>query len=169
MTLLMASRTIFLNPPYVLQSAAPLIGYSFYRYDPGLLPPDLSDVNYQLDTDAALPEWGWWNFNIDDVGSDKMALDAPFMESADPDLGRFFFRNKGKLLMFHGSADSVIPPEPSIEYREAVIDELFKGDAAAASNYLQLFMAPGVAHCRGGPGPDRVDYLGALRAWSRNT
>ena len=151
--------------PYVLRSASAVIGYSFYDDDPGLIPPDLSDVGYALDTDAALPEWGWWNFDIDDVGSNRMSAQAPMMEGTDPDLDRFFFRNGGKLLMYHGWADAVIPPEPTIEYHQSVIDYLFKGNRQKASEHMQLFMAPGVAHCRGGPGPDRADYLGALRAW----
>jgi feruloyl esterase len=151
--------------PYILRSASAVIGYSFYKDDPGLIPPDLSDTQYQLDRDAALPEWGWWNFDINDVGSNRMSDQAPMMRGDDPDLDRFFFRQDGKLLMYHGWADAVIPPEPSLEYRQAVIDHLFDGDTTRASDYLQLYMAPGVAHCRGGPGPDRADYLGVLRRW----
>ena len=87
------------------------------------------------------------------------------MEGNDPDLERFLLRHNGKLLMFHGWVDSVIPPEPSLDYHAAVIDSVFDGDAETAGNHLRLFMAPGVAHCRGGPGPDRADYLGALDRW----
>jgi hypothetical protein len=39
-------------------------------------------------------------------------------------------------------------------------------DPSAAGD-VRLFMLPGVLHCAGGPGPDRVDYLDALDAWSR--
>jgi feruloyl esterase len=28
-------------------------------------------------------------------------------------------------------------------------------------------MMPGVLHCGGGPGPDRIDFLDALDAWAR--
>jgi feruloyl esterase len=30
---------------------------------------------------------------------------------------------------------------------------------------VKLFLAPGVAHCRGGNGPDRIDWLTALDNW----
>lgn len=151
--------------PYILRSASAVIGYSFFADDPGLIPPDLSDVSYELDTDAAIPEWGWWNFDIDDVGSSRMSAQAAMMEGNDPDLERFLLRNNGKLLMYHGWVDPVIPPEPSLEYHAAVVASVFEGNAVEASEHIRLFMAPGVAHCRGGPGPDRVDYLTALNDW----
>lgn len=33
------------------------------------------------------------------------------------------------------------------------------------SRWVQLFMAPGVYHCEGGPGPDLFDDLPVLEAW----
>jgi feruloyl esterase len=36
---------------------------------------------------------------------------------------------------------------------------------AGQEEWLRLFMAPGVAHCRGGVGPDQIDFLGALDTW----
>jgi len=48
----------------------------------------LADLNYQLSKDAALPEWGWWEFDIDDVGSDKMSELAEIMRGTNPDLER---------------------------------------------------------------------------------
>ena len=154
--------------PYVLRSASAVIAYSFYRDDPGLMPPDLADVGYLLDRDAQIPEWGWWDFDIDDVqamGSERTSAVSTIMRGNDPDLERFFKRNGGKLLMYHGWSDAVIPPEPSLEYRASVVEAVFGGDEQAASDHLRLFMAPGVGHCRGGVGPDRVDYLAALAAW----
>lgn len=32
-------------------------------------------------------------------------------------------------------------------------------------DYSRLFLAPGVLHCGGGPGPDRVDLLSAIVDW----
>ena len=34
-----------------------------------------------------------------------------------------------------------------------------------AEDYARLYMLPGVLHCGGGPGPDRVDWLGAIQGW----
>jgi feruloyl esterase len=151
--------------PYALRSAANVIAYTFHRDDPGLLPPDLSDLSYELDRDAGLPEWGWWEVDLDDVGSPRSSELADIMRGTDADLERFLLRGGGKLLMYHGWADAVIPPEPTIEYHEDVIESTFGGDAAEAAEHVRLFMAPGVAHCRGGNGPDRADYLGALADW----
>jgi feruloyl esterase len=33
------------------------------------------------------------------------------------------------------------------------------------SDFIRLFMAPGMGHCQGGPGPDQVNYMAALERW----
>jgi len=35
----------------------------------------------------------------------------------------------------------------------------------SAKENVRLFLAPGVLHCGGGPGPDRFDLLTALEQW----
>jgi feruloyl esterase len=45
------------------------------------------------------------------------------------------------------------------------VDAVLARDATAAAD-VRLFLLPGVLHCAGGPGPDRVDYLDALDAWA---
>jgi Tannase and feruloyl esterase len=37
--------------------------------------------------------------------------------------------------------------------------------SSAAPNQIRLFMLPGMAHCFGGSGPSRVDWVGALDQW----
>jgi hypothetical protein len=32
-------------------------------------------------------------------------------------------------------------------------------------DFTRLFLAPGMAHCRGGDGPNTFDTIGALEAW----
>jgi feruloyl esterase len=32
-------------------------------------------------------------------------------------------------------------------------------------DWLRLFMAPGMQHCGGGPGPNQINWLGALERW----
>jgi feruloyl esterase len=39
------------------------------------------------------------------------------------------------------------------------------GGAEKASEFARLFLAPGVAHCGGGPGPAPTGQLDALMAW----
>ena len=76
---------------------------------------------------------------------------------ANPDLDRFLLHQGGKLLLYHGWADAIIPPEPTLEYHADVVLTVFDGDATAASDHMRLFMAPGMAHCRGGVGPNDAD------------
>ena len=40
-----------------------------------------------------------------------------------------------------------------------------KGGAQATGEFARLFMMPGVAHCRRGPGADTVDWLSYLERW----
>lgn len=151
--------------PYVLKSAAAVIAYTFYANDPGLMPPNLTHIDHTLDTSTAIPEWGWWNFDIDDLNSDKLSSITPFMQATHADLQRFFHVNRGKLIVYHGWVDAVVPPEPTLDYVMDVTRQTFGGDADAAKKHPRTFMAPGVGHCSGGPGPDTADYVGALANW----
>jgi feruloyl esterase len=37
------------------------------------------------------------------------------------------------------------------------------GDLASIDS--RMFLAPGVLHCAGGPGPSQIDWLGAMDVW----
>jgi hypothetical protein len=103
------------------------------------------------------------NWTYTDVEFAEMAERARLVQATlsptSPDLSAFRARG-GKLLMFHGWADSGLSPFMSIAY----VDRVLAADPAAADD-VRLFLLPGVLHCGGGPGPDRVDYLDALDAW----
>jgi feruloyl esterase len=104
------------------------------------------------------PNWDPHSFDFDkDVGTadGKMATVASY----DPDLSAFQKRG-GKLLMYHGWADPVVPPENSINYYESV-----RRTVGETAGFLRLFMVPGMSHCAGGPGPNTFDALGALDRW----
>ena len=81
------------------------------------------------------------------------------VNAADPDLSRFR-ANRGKLLMYHGWNDPAISPDYSIAYARAVQAKL--GDA---TDFLRLYLVPGMLHCGGGAGPAQVDWLETLDAW----
>ena len=49
-----------------------------------------------------------------------------------------------------------------------MIDTTFNGDLVEASNTARLFMAPGMGHCRGGPGPNDWDKLTPIVEWVEN-
>jgi len=105
------------------------------------------------------PTWNHAKFNLATLDGDMKALQAT-LSPTNPDLSAF--RGKGgKLLIYHGWSDSALSPLMSIDY----LDKVYAKDAAA-KNDVRMFMLPGVLHCAGGPGPDRVDFLDAIDKWA---
>jgi feruloyl esterase len=105
------------------------------------------------------PNWDWTKFDIDrDV---KMVDEkTSFINAVDPDLSRFKARG-GKILMYHGWNDVAISPQNSIDYYNSVLAKMGRNQG----DFIRLFMAPGMGHCQGGPGPDQVNYMSALERW----
>ena len=66
----------------------------------------------------------------------------------------------GKLLFWQGWSDPALSALGMIDYYEAV-----EAGDPDVRDYSRLFLAPGVLHCAGGPGPDRVDLLSAVVDW----
>jgi feruloyl esterase len=109
-----------------------------------------------------------------DPSSDYRALnferDAPRAKEIDngatnalnPDL-RAFFAHGGKLIQYHGWSDPQIPPLHSVRYYESVLEAM--GGASKVQGSYRLFMAPGMAHCGGGAGPNQFNALAALERW----
>jgi pimeloyl-ACP methyl ester carboxylesterase len=90
-----------------------------------------------------------------DLFHDVIGTDDPSLTS---------FRDAGgRLVMWHGWYDELIPPEGSIDYYERVLETM--GDTGEVAEFAQLFMAPGVLHCAGGPGLTEFDAFGALVDW----
>jgi Tannase and feruloyl esterase len=98
---------------------------------------------------------------------------ALMANSTDPDLAPFRSHG-GKLIQYAGWADSAIAPENGLNYYRKVTSVM--GDV---HDFYRVFMAPGMAHCYGGPGPNsfgngnnhgpvidaKHDLLKALEAW----
>ncbi len=140
----------------------------FYEEDPGVPPPDVTDLSYKLDKTATPPEWAWWEFDVDDVTAGRGDLMMSIIDATDPDLTQFLIKNDGKLIVYHGWADFSPPPEPTLDYYKAMVETTFGGDIEAAKDQARLFMVPGMGHCRGGPGPNTWDKLPALVDWVEN-
>ncbi len=116
------------------------------------------------------PEWDWRSFDFGDPTSFAVLYDAsarlgPILDSNDPDLSAFK-RRGGKLIMYHGWIDPNIAPRNSIAYYEAVRNAM--GGESETQSFVRLFMAPGMGHCGGGPGPNTFDALAALAQWVEN-
>lgn len=116
------------------------------------------------------PAWDFTTLDFDKDLTRANEIDAKGaqLNAANPNLDAFR-RRGGKLLMYHGWADGLIPAQNSIDYFESVLARDDAARSAAALTRLQqdmrLFMVPGVGHCGGGPGTDRFDALAALEAW----
>lgn len=63
------------------------------------------------------------------------------------------FVSKGrKLIMYHGMEDALLNPNDTVRYYQALAAN--QGGYGELQNNVRLFMAPGVNHCIGGPGPN---------------
>jgi len=142
--------------------------YIFYEKDPGVPPPDVTDLSYSPDKTRTPPEYAWWEFDVDDVTAGLGDLMMSITDATDPDLTRFLIKNGGKLILYHGWCDTSPPPEPTLDYYQDVVSTTFGGDLEAAKDRARLFMVPGMGHCRGGPGPNAWDKLSPLVEWVEN-
>jgi hypothetical protein len=113
-------------------------------------------VRYFVEQD---PAWSYTSFDLASYDARARLIQAT-LSPMDPDLSAFRARG-ARLLMYHGWSDPALSAYMTTRYVDAVLAR----DGSAA-NDVRLFMMPGVLHCAGGPGPDRVDYLAALDEWS---
>ena len=104
------------------------------------------------------PDWDYTQYDFVNWEADT-APTAAVLNATDTDLPPFRDRG-GKIVYWTGWSDHTLAPLATIAYYEA----LASGDPAA-SDYARLYMLPGVLHCAGGPGPDRVDWVEVIRAW----
>jgi feruloyl esterase len=105
------------------------------------------------------PDLDWHDFDLD---HDMPLIDKAvgYVDSVNPDLSKFKSHG-GKLLLTHGWADTGITPENTIIYYDSVLHKMGKNQ----SDWMRLFMAPGMGHCGGGPGVNTFDSIGALEKW----
>jgi len=111
------------------------------------------------------PAWDWRTFDFDKDVAKSEEPDNVVMNSTDPDL-RAFFGHKGKLLLYHGWADTNVSPLATVQYYKSVLDTM--GGEKKVSDSIRLFLAPGMGHCGGGEGPNKMDLAATLDTWVTN-
>jgi feruloyl esterase len=123
---------------------------------------NLSEQNFRfLSTDDDDPSFTWRSFRLDrDLPRLKVMTDI--LSPLDPDLRPFKARG-GKLLIYHGWADPAISAYGSIDYYEKVGKVV--GGPRELESFARLYLAPGMHHCAGGPGPNEFDALSVLEQW----
>jgi feruloyl esterase len=110
------------------------------------------------------PGWDWRTINWDrDVQYARQQL--PFLNATDTNLMPFASRG-GRLILFAGGADPVVPLADTVSYYDGVVKAM--GSLARTRAFARLFIAPGMGHCAGGIGPDHFDALAALDHWVMN-
>jgi feruloyl esterase len=107
------------------------------------------------------PGWDWRTFNPDLDMPRANSVHAYGINATDPNLAAFKARG-GKLIMWHGWLDAIIFARNSIDYYESVVATM---GAAETDDFFRLFMAPGMQHCGGGPGPNILDPVTPLERW----
>jgi feruloyl esterase len=107
------------------------------------------------------PTWDPRNFDLDEDLVRAERVDGGAALAMDPNLGRFIAHG-GKLLLYHGTADGLIPYGNSVNYYESVVRTL--GSKRVHDN-VRLYVVPGMEHCAGGDGAYQIDWLGAMEDW----
>ena len=102
------------------------------------------------------PDWDYKTFNVakDLPAAQKLAV---HLSATDPNLKAFQARG-GKLILYHGWCDAAIPGQAVIDYYNSVVKKM---GAKATSQFVRLFMVPGMQHCGAGAGPNNFGQGGA--------
>jgi len=111
---------------------------------------------------AIWTNWKGPNYDWDKDASAVISELSPVLDDVDPDLSAFKAHG-GKLLLYTGWADPLIPAADTLNYYTGMQKKM--GGAQATAPFARLFMVPGMGHCAGGNAPTRFDALAAPEPW----
>jgi len=97
----------------------------------------------------AKPDWDFKGFQVDAELKAATEKTAQALNATDPNLSAFQARG-GKLILYHGWNDPAITALNTINYYGSVIKKMGEKNV---DSFVRLYLAPGVQHCLGGPGP----------------
>ncbi|WP_420633042.1 tannase/feruloyl esterase family alpha/beta hydrolase [Candidatus Palauibacter sp.] len=129
--------------------------------------PDIPNLHYAFGTQMHkyiiydAPEFDYSTYDFDNyyAWEEQTRGAGKILNATDTDLSGFKTAG-GKLILWNGWSDPAIPASGTLRYYEGVA----AGDEDA-DDYVRMFMLPGVLHCAGGPGPDFVEWIGAIQEW----
>lgn len=96
-------------------------------------------------------QWRWENFDFArdmPIVHDRL---GPIVNDATRGSLRAFAERGGKLIIYHGLADTLVAPGQSVDFFKRQADDIGSATMEAAT---RLYLAPGMMHCGGGSGPD---------------
>jgi feruloyl esterase len=111
------------------------------------------------------PKWDWRTFDFDQDIDRTIQADDGLTDARNPDIKPFLAHN-GRLLLYHGWSDQLVPTETTISYYEEVAKKM--GGVSKIDKQVRMFLAPGMGHCGGGDGPNTFDTLAALEQWAED-
>jgi hypothetical protein len=107
--------------------------------------------------------WSFHGFDLDKGRADAERVVGRSMNAEDVHFAGFKAHH-GKLIQYAGMVDSIVTPLSSVKFYQAVVaaEGHTAGPAALArtQDFYRLFLAPGVGHCGGGPGPNEFGQAG---------
>jgi len=107
------------------------------------------------------PNWDPSTFDLERDLARATPLDDDGLEAMGPNLSEFVAAG-GKLLLYHGTTDGLLPYGNSVNYYESVVETL---GADAIEDAVRFYLVPGMDHCIGGEGAYLIDWLSALERW----
>ena len=167
----------------------PVSGEKIYTSFPLASENERTALNLQQSNEAQdlFYQFNWlWGANYDllsfDFNKDMNRMDrelGPILNANNPDL-KPFKKKGGKLIMYTGTYDPLVPFQDAVNYYERVIEKL--GNLEKTQTFFRYFLIPGMAHCGGGPGltdfgqglpsvfplDEERDILTALMDWVEN-
>ena len=103
-------------------------------------------------------DWNYTKPSIEELRQDLKTLSSGNGDAVDLSA---FRKRGGKILMNHGLTDATISAYSTDKYLDAVY-----ANDASARNDVRYFVVPGMGHCGGGNGPQRVEWLTILDKWA---
>ena len=124
----------------------------------GLSPSSKFAIDFYQNFVFSDPNWDYRDYDFANWKQDVAKVSA-MLDATSLDLSEFKKRD-GKIIFWTGWSDHLITALGTVDY----YNKLTIADPDI-QEYSRLYMLPGMFHCGGGPGPDRADWLEAIRAW----